>query len=85
MCSAHSSTLARSMRLMLTLPRFLKEAITATLRYVARATCAWPTRIRLAKVSYSEVDGDMRVRGIVLQPWRSILGEVALGGRGEVP
>jgi len=33
---------------------------------------------RLQNVAYSEVDGDMRVRGIVVQPWRAILS--ALGG-----
>jgi diaminohydroxyphosphoribosylaminopyrimidine deaminase/5-amino-6-(5-phosphoribosylamino)uracil reductase len=31
---------------------------------------------RLQNVAYSEVDGDMRVRGIVAQPWRSILSEL---------
>ena len=33
---------------------------------------------RLQNVGYSEVDGDIRVHGIVAQPWRSILSE--LGG-----
>ena len=33
---------------------------------------------RLTRVSYTEVDGDMRVSGVLLQPWRSILGDVAL-------
>jgi diaminohydroxyphosphoribosylaminopyrimidine deaminase/5-amino-6-(5-phosphoribosylamino)uracil reductase len=31
---------------------------------------------RLQDVAYSEVDGDIRVRGIVAQPWRSILSEL---------
>lgn len=31
---------------------------------------------RLQNVAYSEVDGDMRVRGIVAQPWRSILSDL---------
>jgi len=31
---------------------------------------------RLQGVSFSEVDGDLRVRGILPQPWRSILGEL---------
>ncbi|MGO9599922.1 MAG: bifunctional diaminohydroxyphosphoribosylaminopyrimidine deaminase/5-amino-6-(5-phosphoribosylamino)uracil reductase RibD [Isosphaeraceae bacterium] len=31
---------------------------------------------RLQSVSFSEVDGDLRVRGILPQPWRSILGEL---------
>jgi diaminohydroxyphosphoribosylaminopyrimidine deaminase/5-amino-6-(5-phosphoribosylamino)uracil reductase len=37
---------------------------------------------RLQNVAYSEVDGDMRVRGIVAQPWRSILSEL---GRAHAP
>lgn len=32
---------------------------------------------RLQGVSFSEVHGDLRVRGILTQPWRSILGELA--------
>ena len=31
---------------------------------------------RLQNVAYSEVDGDMRVRGTVAQPWRSILSDL---------
>ena len=61
----------------LTSPRSLKEAITATLRYEAAGCLRMADALRLGQVSYSEVDGDMRLRGIVLQPWRSIRGEVA--------
>ena len=31
---------------------------------------------RLQNVAYSEVDGDVRVRGTVAQPWRSILSDL---------